>query len=167
MTTIKIVSRYDASKILFKCDAPDGLESGMRIRHALEKAAKSNADLHDADLRGADLRGAEIDQALADKLNIIPAGDVIGWKKCCDGVIVKMEISANTPRSNATGNKCRAQSVKVLEVFGADVGISQYDTSVVYRAGETVSVSDFDIDRWNECSAGIHFFIDRKEAENY
>jgi len=133
----------------------------------LRGADLSGADLSGANLSGADLRGAEIDQALADKLNIIPAGDVIGWKKCCDGVIVKMEISANTPRSNATGNKCRAQSVKVLEVFGADVGISQYDTSVVYRAGETVSVSDFDIDRWNECSAGIHFFIDRKEAENY
>ena len=141
---------------------------GAYLRGAyLSGADLSGADLIGANLSGADLRGAEIDQALADKLNIIPDGDVIGWKKCCDGVIVKMEISANTPRSNATGNKCRAQSVKVLEVFGADVGISQFDTSVVYRAGETVSVSDFDIDRWNECSAGIHFFIDRKEAENY
>ena len=63
MTTIKIVSRYDASKILFQCDAPDSLASGMRIRHALGKAAKSNADLHDVDLSGANLSGADLSGA--------------------------------------------------------------------------------------------------------
>jgi hypothetical protein len=133
----------------------------------LSVANLSGANLRCANLSGADLSGAKIDQILADKLNIIPDGDVIGWKKCMKGVIVKMEISANTPRSNATGRKCRAASVKVLEVIGADKGISQYDTSVVYRVGETVSVSNFDTDRWNECSAGIHFFLTKDEAENY
>jgi hypothetical protein len=33
--------------------------------------------------------------------------------------------------------------------------------------GETIEVKDFDDDRWNECSAGIHFFITRKEAVEY
>ena len=33
--------------------------------------------------------------------------------------------------------------------------------------GETVSVSDFDENRWNECSTGIHFFITRDEAVRY
>jgi hypothetical protein len=133
----------------------------------LSCANLSDANLSGANLSDANLRGAKIDQTLADKLNIIPDGDVIGWKKCMEGVIVKMEIGANTRRSNATGRKCRAESVKVLEVIGADAGISQYNTSVVYRVGETVSVSNFDTDRWNECSHGIHFFLTKDEALNY
>jgi len=154
--------------VLRDADLRDADLSGADLRDAdLSDADLRGADLSGAVLRDAYLRGAKIDKALADRLNIIPDGDVVGWKKCCDGVIVKMLIGANTPRSNATGRKCRAESVRVLEVFGAEVGISQYDTSVVYRAGETVSVSNFDTDRWNECSAGIHFFLDREEAENY
>jgi hypothetical protein len=142
--------------------------SGVNLSGAnLRGANLSGANLRGANLSGAYLSDAKIDQTLADKLNIIPDGDIIGWKKCMKGVIVKMEIGANTPRSNATGRKCRAESVEVLEVIGADAGISQYDTSVVYRVGETVSVENFDTDRWHECSAGIHFFLTREEAENY
>ena len=36
-----------------------------------------------------------------------------------------------------------------------------------YTVGETVEVKDFDPDRWNECSTGIHFFMDRQEAVEY
>lgn len=44
---------------------------------------------------------------------------------------------------------------------------SQYDSSFIYRVGETVEVPDFDENRWNECSTGIHFFITRQEAVDY
>ena len=40
--------------------------------------------------------------------------------------------------------------------------ISSYDLDFVYRVGETVSVDDFDDNRWNECAPGIHFFITRQ-----
>ena len=44
---------------------------------------------------------------------------------------------------------------------------SNRDPSFIYRVGELVSVDDFDEDRWNECSTGIHFFINRQEAVEY
>ena len=44
---------------------------------------------------------------------------------------------------------------------------STYDNSFSYTAGATVSVDDFDGDRYNECAPGIHFFINRQEAVEY
>jgi uncharacterized protein YjbI with pentapeptide repeats len=46
--------------VLFECEIPDHVESGMALRHALEQAASQRLDLRDADLRGADLRGADL-----------------------------------------------------------------------------------------------------------
>ena len=60
MTTKKIVSRWDSSKVLFECELPDGTPSGLAMRHALEKAILSDADLSGADLRGAYLSGADL-----------------------------------------------------------------------------------------------------------
>ena len=60
MTTCKIVSRFDSSKVLFECELPKGLASGLAMRHALAKAAQQNADLRSADLSGAYLRGADL-----------------------------------------------------------------------------------------------------------
>ena len=49
----------------------------------------------------------------------------------------------------------------------SDVLASDYDNSFIYKIGEIVSVDDFYEDRWNECSTGIHFFINRQEAVDY
>ena len=52
-------------EVLFSCEIPDGMESGMIARHAVETAIAEGANLEDAnleyaDLRGADLRGADL-----------------------------------------------------------------------------------------------------------
>ncbi|MGL4588441.1 MAG: pentapeptide repeat-containing protein [Acinetobacter ursingii] len=47
-------------KVLFSCEIPDGIESGMIARHAVETAIAEGADLRDADLRGADLEDADL-----------------------------------------------------------------------------------------------------------
>ena len=60
LTKIKIVSRFDSERVLFECDAPEGLESGLYMRHALEKATQDRADLRGADLSGAYLHGADL-----------------------------------------------------------------------------------------------------------
>ena len=57
---IRIVSRWDRERILFECDAPDGLAIGLHMRHALEKAVLIGVHLRDADLRGCDLRGCDL-----------------------------------------------------------------------------------------------------------
>jgi uncharacterized protein YjbI with pentapeptide repeats len=169
--------------------------SGANLSEAdLLGADLSEADLSEADLRGADLSGAnllganllgadlseanlrcakDISKLTLAQLSVIADdGDVIGWKKCAYGKVVQLLIADGTPRSNATGRKCRAQSAKVLAIFDDEnvpckSAQSKYDAKFVYTVGETVSVPDFDPDRFNECSTGIHFFITRVEAEEY
>ena len=99
---------------------------------------------------------------------ITPDGDLIGWKKCQKGVLVKLLIPADAKRSNAFGRKCRAEFAKVLEVIGGKVGISAHDSNFRYEVGETVKPQRaFDENWMEECASGIHFFITRIEAENY
>jgi hypothetical protein len=134
----------------------------------LAGACLAGAYLADACLAGAYLADAKnIPDIAAAQTSILPDGDLIGWKKCADGVIVKLQIPATAKRSSASGRKCRAEYVTVLEVIGATEGISQYDHKTKYRAGEIVSCDKWDENRWEECSGGIHFFITRLEAENY
>ena len=44
---------------------------------------------------------------------------------------------------------------------------SSRNANFVYKIGEMVEVYDFDENRWNECSTGIHFFINRELAKQY
>ena len=136
------------------------------------------ADLRDADLRvanlcGADLRGVRHDERTAFYAMQCPEkGAYIGYKKA-GGKIVELEIQEDAKRSSATTRKCRASKAKVLSITSIDgeehfeEAKSNYDNSFVYKVGETVEVKDFDENRWNECSTGIHHFITREEAERY
>jgi hypothetical protein len=133
----------------------------------LRDANLRDADLRDANLRDANLRGAKNSALILVRTIIVPEGDLIGWKKCQGGVIVKLKIPAKARRSNATGRKCRAEYVKVLEVIGADFGISSHDGKTEYRAGKTVTCDEWCENRFEECAGGIHFFITREEAEAY
>jgi hypothetical protein len=63
MSTQKIVSRWDSSKVLFECDVSGTMTSGTAMRYALDRAVESGADLRDADLSGADLSGAYLSGA--------------------------------------------------------------------------------------------------------
>jgi hypothetical protein len=92
---------------------------------------------------------------------------LIAWKKCQDGVIVRLKIPAAARRSNATGRKCRAEFAEVLEVIGAKVGTSTHDGKTRYAVGKTVKCDAWCEDRWQECAGGIHFFLTREEAEAY
>jgi uncharacterized protein YjbI with pentapeptide repeats len=131
-----------------------------------------DADLRDADLCGANLYGASLygaknsESAIA-HTRILPEGSLIGWKKCRGGVIVKLRIPEAAKRCHAFGRKCRAEYVEVLEVIGATVGISTYDTKTEYKQGVIVSCGTWGEDFTQECSGGIHFFITRIEAEQY
>ena len=150
---------------------------GADLRGAnLGEANLRGADLREADLRGADLRGADLREAknfknyenlIISYTTVCPEGTLIGWKKCRNNIIVKVEIPAEAKRSNATGRKCRAEYVKVLEVIGGEVGISQHDKTTEYKVGEIVKCDEWDDNRWQECSGGIHFFLTRLEAERY
>ena len=143
----------------------------------LSGAYLSGADLSGADLRSADLSGAYLSGAYLSgaggaelavaQTRILPEGALIGWKKCSDGVVVKLAVPAEAKRSHAFGRKCRAEFVDVLEVIGSEVARSMHDASVTYRAGERVTPDSFCDDWLEECAPGIHFFITRAEAEAY
>ena len=144
------------------------------------------ADLRGADLRGADLCGANLCGAVLNRANLSGAknvpyipmvcpeeGDFIGWKRA-DDKIVKLHIPQDALRSSATTRKCRCNKAEVVEIYNIDGTIaderivnSSYDSSFTYEVGKTVEVQDFDTNRWNECTRGIHFFINRQEAINY
>ena len=141
----------------------------------LRSADLRSADLRSADLRSADLRYANLSSAKGSDLaiamtRILPEGDLIGWKKCEGGTIVKLLIPAEAGRSHAFGRKCRAEFAKVIEVIGAKEAQSlQTDhAKITYKKGATVKPEKpFDKNWEEECASGIHFFITRLEAENY
>ena len=157
---------------------------GANLRGAnLRDADLSGADLSGANLRGADLSNANLSCASMDQmiwdihtvfypLQCPDSGSYIGYKKA-SGLVVELEIPADARRSSATSRKCRASKAKVLsitDINGNPAGgqvKSNYDPNFVYAIGETVEVTDFDDNRWNECSTGIHHFITRAEAVIY
>lgn len=148
---------------------PDGVRADLR-----------GADLRGANLCGADLRGAKgTDTVITNestaffRLQCPEAGAYTAYKKA-HGLIVELEIPADALRSSATSRKCRASKAKVISITdrdGSAAGVeeveSDHDAAFVYRVGKTVSVPDFDTDRWEECAAGIHHFITRAEAVQY
>ena len=133
----------------------------------LRSANLWSADLRSADLQGANLQGASCIDLIIARTRILPEGDIIGYKKCINGVIVKLKIPANAKRSHAFGRKCRAEFAEVLEVFGAETAVSCHDSKTIYKAGEIVRPDRWSDDWLNECDSGIHFFITKIEAENY
>lgn len=155
-----------------------------------------DADLTDANLKGANLTGANLTNAILEDANladtnlthadlhsakIIPfipfvcpdTGSFIAYKKA-SGYIVKLQIPEDAERLSATSRKCRCDKAKVLEIQNpdgtkADITRirSNFDENFIYEVGKIVSVDNFDEDRWNECSTGIHFFMNRQEAVNW
>ena len=162
-------------------DLSGAILSGADLRRAiLISADLSCADLRGADLSGAILSGAELKNVKANENTVgffplCPDGEFIAWKKLAEQKIAKLKIPAHAKRSSATTLKCRSSEAFVLKILKKEndiwldvqEGFSKHDNSFVYKVGGTVKVDDYDEDRWNECSRGIHFFISREMAEQY
>jgi uncharacterized protein YjbI with pentapeptide repeats len=136
----------------------------------LSGADLSWANLSWADLYGADLKDVKNEELALAQIQFLPTeGSFIGWKKCANNVIVKIQITEKAQRSHGSERKCRASEALVLEVFGAEYGRSGGGYGVLeYRVGQIVRpLNGWCEDRWRVCEAGIHFFLTRIEAENY
>ena len=146
---------------------------GANLRSAdLYGADLRSADLYGANLYGANLYGADLKETKGSELaiaqtRILPEGDLIGWKKCKGGAIVKLRIPEAAKRSHAFGRKCRAEFADVLEIIGANVATSSHDGETKYAVGQRVTPDRFEDDWQQECAPGIHFFITKAEAEAY
>ena len=162
---------------------------GADLEYAdLRKANLYGADLEYADLRNVNLRNANLTKANLRNVNLTnirtniytigynlacpEEGSFIGYKKA-EGCIIKLLIMEDSKRSSATSVKCRCNKAKVLDIEKIDSGkkvesvSSNYNNDFVYRVGEIVKVDDFDENRWNECSTGIHFFMNKQNAIKY
>lgn len=144
---------------------------GANLRGAyLYGANLYGANLSDANLRGADLHCAKNEPFIP--ISCPSDGSFIGWKKIRD-CLVKLLIPEDAKRSSATTNKCRCDKAKVLEIIDLttnehlDKIINEEYAKCVYRVGKMVYPDKFDKNRWEECSHGIHFFINKQEAVEY
>ena len=174
------LSRANLSRAnLFRANLSGADLSGANLSGAdLSRANLSRANLFRADLSRADLfRANYIEKAknLFYPIACPEIGAFVGWKKAkvkTSGheCIVKLEITEDAVRSSAAGRKCRCSKATVLEIQDLEgnvleqVAVSDRDENFHYIPGTVVSVSDFDENRWNECSTGIHFYITREEA---
>ena len=182
------LSRANLSRAnLSDADLRNANLDGANLRDAdlrdtdLSYANLGGANFRDADLRNANLDGANLrDADLRDAKNIpyIPLecpseGSFIGWKKI-NKILIKLEIPEDARRSSATTKKCRCDKAKVLGFYdlnstelNIDKIINNSYNTCEYIKGEMVYPDSFDEDRWNECSHGIHFFINKQDAINY
>lgn len=139
----------------------------------------SNAILYSDSFYGAMLNEANLTNVRAGidnqyyYMRCPESGSYVGYKKCMNSRIVKLEIMEDSLRSSSTSNTCRASKVKVLDITDISgnkkfkEARSVYNKDVVYKVGNIVEVDDFDTDRWNTCSTGIHHFLNREEAVIY
>jgi len=113
-------------------------------------------------------------------------GEFIGWKRV-GNYLVKLKITEDAKRTSATSRKCRCDKALVLGIYNIldlseatvdelNVGarglmdgftFKQVTTPITYKVGEMVYADSFDEERWNECSHGIHFFLDMRDARRY
>jgi len=106
-------------------------------------------------------------------------GAFIGWKNIHDhklerSYLVQLLIPEDAKRCSAASNKCRCDKAKVLSIESLQthelinsVTNRNQPHVLTYKVGEMVYPDSFDDNRWNECSHGIHFFINKQEAINY
>jgi hypothetical protein len=110
--------------------------------------------------------GAIIDQYF------INEEDIVVYKKLMEKKIATLIIEKNQGFQSALQGKCRTKSAYVLKIENIDgtiqyeEGHSMHDPFFKYKVGETVKVVKYNDDA-EECSTGIHFFLNREEAVRY
>lgn len=190
----KIEIKNIDGKVLFAHECKDNtikktVEEAVKKDVLLCDADLCGADLYAAYLREArlftaNLHGANLNDTNFYKANLLNAkninlplvcpseGAFICWKNV-NNCLVKLLISEDAKRGSATTNKCRCDKAKVLEIVNLKTNeqlnnIIRYNFArCKYTVGEMVYPNKFDDNRWNECSNGIHFFINKCDTINY
>ena len=173
---IKIQIKSVFGNVLFEYE-----KENNTIKDTVEEAVRRKVSLDGASLDGASLNRASLNRASLYGANDIPYiplacpsdGAFVGWKKV-QCYLIKLEIPEDAKRSSATSRKCRCDKAKVLDVTDlttnkpiTEVTNITYSPHITYKVGEMVYPDKFDDNRWNECSNGIHFFINKQDAIDY
>lgn len=156
------------------CDFESAILRWANLKHAdLEGADLKYADISYARLSGALMKDIEVNTHTTGYALACPEkGSFIGYKKA-GKCIVELLILDDSKRVSATSARCRTDKARVLEIRDIETNAlvdevcSDYDSKFIYKTGEIICVKDFDNDRWNTFTTGIHFFISKDEAMNY
>jgi uncharacterized protein YjbI with pentapeptide repeats len=146
--TQQILSRWSGA-VLFECELPEGVESGMAMRHALEMATDAHANLSVANLRGADLRGADLSDANLSGADL--SGADLSGANLSDANLRGADLSvanlrgANLSDANLRGANLRGANLSVANLRGADLrgaDLSGADLSDANLSGADLSGAD-------------------------
>ena len=188
----EVLFEYEKENNTLKETLKEAVKQGANLTRAnLYGANLTRANLYGANLTGANLTRANLDGANLDGANLTRAnltratnipfvpfacpsdGAFIGWKKV-NNCLIMLEIPEDARRCSCTSQKCRCDKAKVLGITNLDTDESvseikntSYSPAVTYVVGEMVYPDSFDENRWNECSHGIHFFINKQNAIDY
>ena len=193
----EVLFEYEKENITLKDTIEEAVKQGANLTRAnLYGANLTRANLYGANLYGANLYGANLTRANLTRANLYGAnlyganlygatnipfipfacpsdGAFIGWKKVKNHLIM-LEIPEDARRCSCTSQKCRCDKAKVLGITNLETNESvseikntSYSPAVTYVVGKMVYPDSFDENRWNECSHGIHFFINKQNAIDY
>lgn len=131
-----------------------------------EKWEYMRANLRNTNSDGVNLYN--VDLSFNDKLRkgIKLSEPIIGWKKCQNNVLVKLEIPRGAIVFSINNNECRTDKAKVLEIIGGNRAYSNHKF-FSYYVGDIIEVFNFNCEYNVEYAEGIHFFRTRKESEEY
>ena len=136
-------------------------------------------NIEDENLFGAVLEHANLEGIVSNegtqwfRLHCPETGAFLAYKKCVNDRMVQLLVPADAKRTSATLPSCRCNKAKVLTIKSFDYeenfdeAWSLVDENFVYKKGEWVEVKNFNEDRWMDSTTGIHFWMTRKEAQDY
>ncbi len=178
----EVIFEYECEGNTLKRTVEIAVKQGASlVRASLDGASLDRACLVGASLVGASLVGASLVGAcLVGAINIpyIPVwcpsdGAFTGWKKV-HGRLVELLIPADAERCSATTRKCRCNKAVVVSILNLDTKEPEQEilntsqvSKLLYKVGEEVLPDSYDTNRWDECSHGIHFFINKQDAIDY
>jgi uncharacterized protein YjbI with pentapeptide repeats len=146
----QIVSRWDSSQVLFECEVPEGIESGMAMRYALEKAVESRANLGDANLGDANLGDANLSGANLSDANL--SGANLGDANLSGANLSGANLSgANLSDANLSGANLGGANLSGANLSDANLGGANLG-GAKWRDGIVISKQPIQI-------SGLHWFV--------
>ena len=146
MAKHQIKYRWDDS-VLFECDVPDDMESGLRTRHALEKAVDAGANLSSANLSSANLSSANLSSANLSGANLSDAnlsGANLSSANLSDANLSDANLSsanlssANLSSANLSSAKLSGANLSSAYLYGA------------YLSGANLSSANLSGAKWRD-----------------
>ena len=180
-TVFRYVSTIHCNRSTFNaCSFYDNNFTNSSIQNTtLSGCYFNNCNLTSIEYNNLSLDNCKYVDTLSPNSSCPQEGSYIAYKKAnltrtrFDYCLVKLLIPADAQRSSAFSHKCRASKAQVLDITSLDESqhydkaYSLYDDTFIYEINKTLTIPNFNTNHFEECSTGIHHFINKQEAINY